>query len=135
MVASTPLKVHKIFSMFLLLLVALLVSYFEARAFRGLIVLTSDTLYMHDLINNLKQGGSIFDWNLTQAPDYFPSLFVYFLLSFFTSNALIQLFFMTVFQVFALLVIFFLIFFEFSKKKYLSFFQAISLLTLINLFQ
>ena len=113
----------------------LFVSFFESFAFKGQIVLTSDTLYMHSLSKNLLQGGSIFDWNLTQAPDYFPHMFIYLIISLFTQQAAIQLFLITLFQVFLLGALFFLLFRVLGHSRYLSVLESIGLLTLINLFQ
>jgi hypothetical protein len=113
----------------------LLVSFFETSAFKGQMVLTSDTLYMHYLSKDLLQGGSIFDWNLTQAPDYFPHMFVYLIISLFTQQAVTQLFLITLFQVSLLGILFFSIFRILGHSKFLSFLESIGLLTLINLFQ
>jgi hypothetical protein len=113
----------------------LFVSYFEIYAMKSQVVLNSDTLYMHYLSKDLLDGGSFLDWNLTQAPDYFPHMFFYLIISLFTHHAAAQLFFITLFQAYTLCTLFFLIFRILGHSKFVSFFESISLLTLINLFQ
>jgi hypothetical protein len=111
------------------------ISAFHTFALKGQVIVTSDTIYMHDLVQNLRDGGSIFDWNLTQAPDFFPSLLTYFLVSFFTQDVQFQLLLMTFFQMLILFSLFYKIFQTINTGRLVSFLQASSLITVINLFQ
>ena len=112
-----------------------LVSLFEGSAFKPQMVLTSDSLYMNSLSKDLLQGGSIFDWNLTQAPDYFPHMFVYLVISLFTEQAPTQLFLITLFQVALLGILFYLVFRKLGHSRQFSFLESTMLLTLVNFFQ
>jgi hypothetical protein len=112
-----------------------IVSYLEASKLKSQIVLNSDSLYMHDLTKDLLSGGSIFNWSLTQAPDYFPHMFVYLLVSIFIKNATYQLFLITLFQVISLGFLIYLVLRSLKQSKYSSVLQAVALLTIINLFQ
>ena len=113
----------------------LIVSYLQGTILKKQILITSDSLYMYDLSQDLLNGGSLLNWNLTQAPDYFPHMLAYLLISVFTKSATTQLFLITLFQIISLCSLLYIIFRELRQTKYSSILQSIGLLTLINLFQ
>ena len=112
-----------------------LVSYFQAATLKKQIVINSDSLYMHDLSQDLLSGGSILNWSLTQAPDYFPHMIVYLFISLFSKSATTQLFLITLFQIISLCTLLYIIFRELGQRIYSSVLQSIGLLTIISLFQ
>lgn len=112
-----------------------IVSYLETLALKKQIVINSDSLYMHDLARDMLNGGSLLNWNLTQAPDYFPHMLAYIAISTLTSNAVSQLFLITLFQVISLSSLLYIIFRELGQKLYNSVLLTVVMITLINLFQ
>lgn len=75
------------------------------------VVITSDSLYMHNFVNDVIWGnGSIFDWSMPQAPAFFPDMLFFVPISLFTQNAIIQNYILSILQIALLfLLTFFLI--------------------------
>ena len=113
----------------------LILSFLLTKGFESQMTLSSDTLYMYDLTNNLLQNGSFFDWNLTQAADYFPDMILYLILALFIHSASTQILLITFSQVTTLACLFFLIFQKIGFKQVQAFLQASILLSAISLFQ
>jgi hypothetical protein len=114
--------------------VIILLCVVEARSFRGQILLTSDSLFLHDISNSLLHGGQIRLWNFTQAPDYFPDLTLYLMIAIFVKSASIQLLTLTTIQSIILTSLFYSIFVGYSRKS-TALLQSTILITAINLFQ
>lgn len=125
---------NKNYSLYFVLILVLL-AIFQGLRFRNLIGLTSDTLYMNQLTQDLMQNGDFFKWTFSPAPDFIPDFFVYLIAALFVKSATIQLLVVTIFQVCALTILVYVLFRRLHLNPLVSFLNTAFLATSINLYQ